>query len=197
VEVEVPGYEIEEQIEISAAEYLLLIVDMQNDFVHPDGALYNPKAEKSITKIKKTIERARTAGMPVWFTRDTHREDDPEFDVWGEHVVEGSFGWEIAEELKPEANDRIIDKAHYDAFFETELEEKLKQQEVNGLIIAGTVANICIHYTAASAALRSFEVIHPVDLISALTDFDYYAALHQANWLFQARLVESKNIKFV
>ena len=54
--------------------------------------------------------------------------------------------------------------------------------------MAGTVANICVHYTAASAGLRWYKVIHPVDALSALTPFDFEAALRQASFLFQARL---------
>jgi nicotinamidase-related amidase len=50
------------------------------------------------------------------------------------------------------------------------------------------VANICVHHTAASAGLRWYRVIHPVDALSALTEFDMEAALRQASFLFQAEL---------
>lgn len=59
---------------------------------------------------------------------------------------------------------------------------------VDSLIICGNVANMCVHYTAASAGLRWYRVIHPVDALSALTPFDYELALRQASFLFQARL---------
>ncbi|MFW6175716.1 MAG: cysteine hydrolase family protein, partial [Acidobacteriota bacterium] len=68
------------------------------------------------------------------------------------------------------------------------LDHHLRVQGVDTVIVCGTVANICVHYTAASAGLRWYGVIHPVDAISALTEFDMEAALRQAAFLFQALL---------
>ena len=50
---------------------------------------------------------------------------------------------------------------------------------VDTLIICGTVANICVHYTASSAAMRWFNVIVPRDCISSFNDFDMEASLSQ------------------
>ncbi len=196
MKVEAPEYEIKDKLAVNSSNYVVLVVDMQNDFVHPDGALYNPEAEATLGALANFIEQAQKNGVPVWYTQDTHREDDPEFDTWGEHCVENSWGWQIHDQLSPIPGTEIIEKDEYNAFYETILEEKLNSANKSGLIIAGTVANICVHYTAASAVLRGYDVIHPIDLISALTEFDYEASLHQANWLFQAQLVNSKNLGF-
>lgn len=52
------------------------------------------------------------------YTQDTHFEDDAvEFPIWGPHVVKGTWGWEIVEELKPTKGDVVIEKMRYDAFF--------------------------------------------------------------------------------
>jgi len=64
------------------------------------------------------------------------------------------------------------------------------------LVICGTVANICVHYTAASAALHLYDVVHPVDGISSLTGFDRHAAFGQASWLFGAELVHAVGLRF-
>ncbi len=192
--VEVPDYDVEEELQVNPSTHVFLVVDMQKDFARPDGALYNPDAEETISDLAATVDSAREAGMPVWYTQDTHHEDDPEFEIWGEHCRKDTWGWEIVEPLSPREEDLVFEKSRYDGFYGTDLDQQLRVHDKEGLIIAGTVANICVHYTAASAGLRFLDVVHPVDLISALTEFDYHAALHQASWLFQARLVKSENL---
>ncbi len=194
--VEVPEYEVAERLELESGRTVLLVVDMQNDFVHPDGALYNPEAEESVPVIAGIVERARAASVPVWFTQDTHREGDPEWDVWGRHAEEGTFGWRIVDDLQPRDEERVFRKSRYDGFYGTGLDHALRIEGRDILAICGTVANICVHYTAASAGLRFYDVVHPVEGISALTDFDRHAALRQASWLFGARLVHADGLAF-
>ena len=195
-QIEVPEHEVADRLEVAPERAVLLVVDMQNDFAHPEGALYNPDAEESIPVIAGLVDRAREASVPVWYTQDTHREGDPEWDVWGRHVEEGTFGWEIVEELRPEEDDRVFRKSRYDGFYETGLEHALRVEDRDTLVICGTVANICVHYTAASAGLRYYDVVHPVEGVSALTEFDLHAAFRQASWLFQARLVRADGLEY-
>lgn len=196
MEVEVPDYEVADTLTLASDRSVLVVVDMQNDFAHPDGALYNPDAEESIGVIRDLTERARSADVPVWYTQDTHLEDDPEWEIWGRHVEEGTFGWEIVDELQPRGGDRVFRKSRYDGFYETGLDHALRVEGRDTLVICGTVANICVHYTAASAGLRWYDVVHPVEGLSALTEFDLHAALRQASWLFQAELVHADGLGF-
>ena len=194
--IEVPEYEVADRLEVAPERSVLLIVDMQNDFAHPEGALYNPDAEASISVISRLADRAREASVPVWYTQDTHREGDPEWEIWGRHAEEGTFGWEIVEELQPSGDDRVFSKSRYDGFYETGLDHALRVEDRDTLVICGTVANICVHYTAASAGLRYLDVVHPVEGVSALTEFDLHAAFRQASWLFQARLVHADGVVY-
>lgn len=199
MKVEVPPYDIEDHVTLTPARTVLLVVDMQRDFIHPEGALPPPDPEaarETVRAIRELTEQAREAGTPVWFTRDTHREGDPEWEIWGRHVEEGSWGWEFVDELQPAEGDRIFRKSRYDGFYGTELDHSLRVEGRDSLIICGTVANICVHYTAASAGLRFLDVVHPVEGIQALTEFDLHAALRQASWLFQATLVHADGIGY-
>ena len=63
------------------------------------------------------------------------------------------------------------------------------------MIICGTVANIRVHYTAASAALRWYRVIVPRDATSALGPFDLESSLRQTAFLFNGTITESSAIK--
>src|SRR5207248_1522114 len=148
----------------------------------------------TIPAIHGLLNMARTAGMRVVFTQDTHREGDPEWTIWPRHAEEGTWGWQIVEELRPENGDVVIRKLRYDAFFGTPLDQLLRQWGVRTLIICGTVASICVHYTAASAALRWYRVIIPRDATSALDPFDMEAALRQTAFLFAGTITTSTGI---
>jgi nicotinamidase-related amidase len=193
--VEVPEYEIHDEVRVDPAKTALIVVDMQNDFVKEGGSLLVPDAEGTIPRIKNLLDLARGSGMKVVFTQDTHTEGDPEWEIWPEHVREGSWGWEIVDELAPREDELVIRKVRYDAFYGTHLDHYLRVWDVNTLVICGTVANICVHYTAASAALRWFEVVIPRDTTSALDPFDLESSLRQTSFLFAGKITESESVK--
>lgn len=194
--VDVPEIPREPEVRLAARETALVVVDMQNDFAHPDGALFVPDAAKSIPKIKELLEKARAAGARVVFTQDWHTEDDPEFRIWPRHAVAGTWGAEIVEELAPRPGEARIQKLRYDAFYGTPLEHLLRLWGVRHVIVVGTVANICVLHTAGSAALRWFEVVLPEDGTSALTPFDLAAALRQVSFLYQGKVTTVEGVKF-
>jgi nicotinamidase-related amidase len=193
--VEVPEYEVHGEVRVDPDRTALIVVDMQNDFVKEGGSLVVPDAEGTIPAIQRLLDLARESGMRVVFTQDTHTEGDPEWEVWPEHVREESWGWRIVDELEPREGELIIRKARYDAFYGTHLDHSLRLWGVDTLIICGTVASICVHYTAASAALRWYDVIVPRDATSALDPFDLESSLRQITFLFNGRVAESANIR--
>ncbi len=193
--IEVPEYEIQDEVRVDPARSALVVVDMQNDFVKEGGSLLFPDAEGTIPNIRILLDLARGSGMKVVFTQDTHNEGDPEWEIWPEHAREGSWGWEIVEELAPLAGETVIRKVRYDAFYGTALDHLLRTWDVETLIICGTVANICVHYTAASAALRWYEVVIPRDATSALDPFDLEASLRQTSFLFGGRITHGENVR--
>jgi len=197
VQVEVPEYTLADEVRLDPAATALIIVDMQRDFVEPDGKLYVPDARATVPVIRDLLERARRAGVYRVFTQDTHGTEDPEFSIWGEHAVEGTPGWAIIDELKPEPGEYVVRKLRYDAFYGTSLEHQLRVRKIDTVIVCGTVANICVHYTAASAALRWFRVVLPVDAVSALHPFDLQASIRQTASLFHGIVTRAAAIRFV
>jgi nicotinamidase-related amidase len=193
--IEVPEYEVHDEVRVDPARTALVVVDMQNDFVMEGGSLLVPDAEGTIPNVRGLLGLARENGMKVVFTQDTHNEGDPEWEIWPEHAREGSWGWEIVEELAPLAGETVIRKVRYDAFYGTALDHLLRTWGVETLIICGTVANICVHYTAASAALRWFEVVIPRDATSALDPFDLEASLRQTSFLFGGKVTHVENVR--
>lgn len=191
--VEVPAIPFQEKVVLPAGNTALIIVDMQNDFVKPGGSLVVPSAAGTVGNIQALLEAARRSGVHVAFTQDSQIEDDPEFQIWPRHCVIGSWGWEIIEELKPQPpGELIVPKNRYDGFHGSWLDHFLTRiWRVENLVIVGTVSNICVLHTAASAGLRWFKVIVPADGISALTEFDQALTLHQISGLYTGMVVRS------
>ncbi len=194
--VEVPQYAIEPSAKVPRARSGLIVVDMQNDFVTAGGALVVPDAAATVAVIQDLLRRARAAGVRVFFTQDSHAPGDPEFPIWGQHVLEGTRGWQIIDALAPAPGDRVIRKLRYDGFFGTSLDHELRLAGIQDVIVCGTVANICVLHTAGSAALRGYRVVIPVDAISALTPFDREAALRQVSFLYRGTLTTASGIAF-
>jgi nicotinamidase-related amidase len=193
--VEVPAYELQSEVRVDPSRAALVVVDMQNDFVTEGGSLVVPDAESTIPAIGTLLELARAYGMRVVFTQDTHRDGDPEWRIWPEHAREDSWGWQIVEALAPREDETVIRKVRYDGFYGTPLDHLLRLWGVSTLVICGTVANICVHYTAASAALRWYDVVIPRDAVSALDPFDLESSLRQTAFLFAGRITTAAGVR--
>jgi nicotinamidase-related amidase len=192
--VDVPEYALQSEVTIDPGTTALIVVDMQNDFVSDGGSLRVGDAQATVPVIQRLIGFARAHDLRVIYSQDTHREGDPEWNIWPEHAREGSWGWEIVEALRPAPGDTVITKVRYDAFYGTPLDHLLRVWGISALIICGTVANICVHYTAASAALRWYDVIIPRDATSALDPFDLESSLRQTAFLFAGQVTTADAI---
>lgn len=169
----------------------IVVVDMQNDFVHEDGALYAPNSGAAIDPVADLVVDARGAGAEVIYTRDVHPEDQfedahyyDEFEQWGEHVVQGTWGAEIVDPLTPNDGDYIVEKRTYDAFHETGLDGYLTEQGIDNLLICGTLANVCVLHTASSAGLRDYRPVLVEDAVGYIEEDHKNYALRHADWLF-------------
>lgn len=190
--MEIPEIPWAEGVEIPARKSAVLVVDMQNDFVHEKGALRVPAAAATVEPIRALLAKARAAGATVIFTQDWHAPDDPEFRVWPPHCVAGTWGAEIVAELAPQQGEPMVHKTTYDPFYQTDLEEILRARGIEHLVIVGTVANICVLHAAGSAALRGLKLIIPKDCVSALTEFDLLAAFRQITFLYRGLALPSQ-----
>jgi len=183
-------------VQVDPKETALVVVDAQNDFMKPSGKLYAKDSEKIIPAIKKLLSKARDAGATIVFTQDWHVKDDPEFKIWGEHTVAGTWGAEIVEELKPGEADIIIRKPSYDAFYSTPLDHILRSKGIKKLILTGLLGNICVLCTAIGAAVRGYELVIPVDAVFSLSEFDQVSSLRFMNSVLKAVLTSSDLLGF-
>jgi nicotinamidase-related amidase len=190
--VGVPHIRFEDEVHLSAEDTAVVVVDMQNDFVKPGGALVVPAAAETVPRIQRLLESARAQGAHIAYTQDTHFPGDLEWGTFPEHSRLGTWGWQIIDELKPRPEDLICQKNRYDGFYATLLDHFLSYVwRVKNVVIVGTVSNICVLHTAASAGLRWFRVVMAADGISALSEFDQALTLRQVSWLYEAKVVRS------
>jgi nicotinamidase-related amidase len=196
LDAKVPELRRTERATLLASKSALIVVDMQKDFAQKGGKLFVPGTKQTTAPIRSLIQKAREAGAPIIFTQDWHRADDPEFSIWPPHVVEDTVGAQVIDELEPQKGDYYIKKRTYDAFFGTDLDLLLRQKGVKEVLIVGTVSNICVLHTAGKARLSGYSVVLAEDAVSALNPFDQALALRQASFLYQAKIVNSKDITF-
>jgi len=192
----VPEYAVHDEVVLDPARTALIVVDMQNDFVREGGTLVVPDAQATVPVIAGLVDRARGASVRRVFSQDTHDDGDPEWEIWPEHARRGSWGWQIVDELAPRDDELVVRKVRYDAFYGTHLDHVLRLWGVETVVVCGTVANICVHYTAASAALRWYDVVVPRDATSALDPFDLEASLRQTAFLFAGTVTTAAAIRF-
>ena len=192
---EVPQYAVEDVVWVEPARTALAMIDMQNDFVKEGDGLLVPDAEATVPEIQRLLELARASRISIVYSQDTHRPGDPEWKIWPEHCREGSWGWEIVAELAPGAHDTVLKKVRYDAFYGTPLDHLLRLWKIDTLVICGTIANVAVHYTAASAALRRYHVVIPRDAVSALEPFDLEASLRQTAFACAGQLTTAEGVR--
>jgi nicotinamidase-related amidase len=181
----------------------VVVVDMQNCFANEDGVLYAPPSGEIIKPISDFVETARGAGVEVMYTQDTHTteqfeeefEQYDEFDRWGEHAVEGSWGHKIVPKLAPKQDEYVVQKQTYDAFYNTNLNKKLQSKNIETVVFVGTLVNVCVMHSASSAALNDYDSIVVEDLVGYLEQSDKEYALEHIDWLF-GRTIESREVQF-
>ena len=141
----------------------LLVIDMINDHLQPGSLLEVPRARAVVAALRKRIDEARAAGVPVVYVIDEHDPDDPDLDAWGTHAVKGTPGTEVWADLAPQSGDRIVKKPSYSAFYESNLTGVLDDLKIDTLVLTGCLTEIGIMATATDAMQQGFAVEVPPD----------------------------------
>ena len=142
---------------------ILIVVDMQNDFI--DGALGTPEAVAIVPNVLKKIE---SFSGKIIFTRDTHQENYMQTQEGANlpvpHCIENSFGWQIREGLLGHGEIAILDKP---TFGSRELGEMLleleRQEPIGSICLIGLCTDICVISNALLAKAFLPEVPVSVD----------------------------------
>jgi nicotinamidase/pyrazinamidase len=144
----------------------LLIVDYQNDFAAPDGALSVEGGEDIAERINH-LAKAGGYDMVV-ATRDWHPADHGSFTerggTWPVHCVQDTPGAELHSALDREDVDVVLDKGTdqatdgYSAFETDELATLLRDRGIDKLTVVGLATDYCVKNTAIDAERDGFQV---------------------------------------
>jgi nicotinamidase/pyrazinamidase len=139
---------------------VLIVTDVQEGFTRK-GNLASPECTAAIPRIRPILEEEMASGTPVIFTKDSHVENDAEFKIFPPHCIVGTEEHDLVEELldlEPDAA-AVIQKRRYSAFFETELEQVLKELRPDEVHILGFCTDICVLHTTADLRNRDYDVV--------------------------------------
>lgn len=157
-------------VELGAEKTLLLIVDMENENAHPHGALYiGEPVRRIISRIAKLRENARQAGGRIVHTQSVRSPDALEFAVFKNVVrkIEGSWGAELIDGLKPSADEPVVVKRTHDCFYQTEMDSLLARLGMRPgeghVIVTGISTRNCVQSAVMGFSVRDYHVYVPMD----------------------------------
>ncbi len=170
---------------------VVLVVDMLVGFIESGHNLYcGDDSREIIPNIQRLIEREQAKGSSVIFICDNHDADDLEFRMFPEHCIRGTREAEVIAELAKYEGD-VIHKRRYSAFFETDLDQRLKALSPDTVIICGVCTDICVMHTASDARNRDYTVEVPVDCVATFDPQAHRYALDHMKKILGVRLVDS------
>lgn len=167
---------------IDASRTALLVIDMQNDFVLEGAPMEVPAARDAIPGIQRLITAARELKVPVIYSQHTLLEDSQNSileatynpKLFSVGMRKGTQGVQVIEDLKPQPEDTIIEKYRYDAFHNTLMEPTLKNirglNQIDTVIITGTLTEVCCESTARGAYMRDYKVAFVSDATGGLSN---------------------------
>jgi ureidoacrylate peracid hydrolase len=169
-----------------------VICDMQNDFVHPEGAYARARQKSSaiaaLPPRQKTVaDAARRAGSWVISTHFTLVPGKAGKPFISEHLhkkrpflgkgdfVSGSLGHDLIQELQPA--DMKVEKVAFSAFYMSRLEWVLRRADLETLLFCGIVTNGGIASTVRDAHVRDFKCIVLEDGCAAFSEKDHMSTI--------------------
>lgn len=150
----------------------LLIIDMVKDnFVDEKRLSVTLSAKQTIDPINHLIGNFREHQWPVVFSTDAFHKDD--FIFTGRmkpHSIAGTTGAEVIDALDKKAQDLWLPKPRFSAFFNTDLNEWLKDREITLCAVAGIATNFCVLTTAMDALCHDFKAVILEDCSAAFSE---------------------------
>lgn len=150
----------------------IVATDLQNDLLE-GGALACGRIHLILPRLKKLFAQARRMGVPVIYVCDRHYKDDPELQLWNNHMMAGSYGAQIIDEVQPEPGDCVIYKNRFNAFVNTTLDKTLRQMQINTVIMTGWRSDVCVAQTAIEAFYRGYRVAVADDGVNSTTEAEH------------------------
>ncbi|TFB92019.1 cysteine hydrolase [Cryobacterium sp. MDB2-10] len=143
----------------------IVVIDIQNDYF-PGGAYPLTGSESAAVIARGVLDTARAIGTPIIHFQHLATEPDATF------FVLGTAGAEIYPLVAPVATEHHLTKGSPNAFIGTGLEQLLRDEDIEHLVIMGMMSSMCIDATARAALDLGFLVTVVHDACAA-PDFEF------------------------
>lgn len=164
---------------VPASRTAVIVVDMVNDYLEPDGAMPVDSKDEVLTGVLRLVELARSAGSLVVWIRPGHTESmDGLFRKRVEHGHVHSRGAQLHPFLDVRDDDRVVLKRRYSAFFQTDLDLYLREHRIERVVVAGVALNICVRSTVHDAFFNGYDVWVPPEACRATGDREEQSTLY-------------------
>jgi nicotinamidase-related amidase len=201
-------------ISLESERTALVVVDMQRCFTQPSfpfteifeklspgssAGFLKRTREIVLPSVQRLLRVFRATKSPVVFTAvGTEAGDGRELPPWlrafdevglstlGKRVwpVVGDPGWEVDEALEPMPGEIVLNKHSAGTFATTNLEQLLRQRQIESVIVTGLSSGVCVATTARESADRGFKTIMVSDACTTLSETMYRASLEAFNIAF-------------
>ncbi len=159
------------QAQLSPSSTVVLMIDMQNEFVKVGACMAVPGAEELSVKMNSFAETMRSKGFQIIWVRFAVPKPVPygrSTQKLNRKDIHRGENMEIFSAIKPDDGDIIVDKMRSSAFYGTNLEVILRSLKTENIIIGGVTTHMCVLSTCFDAVFRDFEIFVMSDLTACL-----------------------------
>ena len=185
--------------QLRAKKTALIVVDVQNDFCHSEGAFGKrgrdlSHVHASVDRLCVFMERCRELNLPIIFVRTIHSAWTDSASWKGRMEGAGnemlicrsdSWGAELYK-VKREEADFLVTKHRFSGFVGTDLDLVLRTQNVQTLLMTGVATNVCVETTARDGFNRDYRVVLVEDCCGAFTTAEHASAVRNIAGYFGA-----------
>lgn len=187
-------------VELTLAGSALVIIDMQAEGCERHGATLKPV----IGNIKRLLDRFRHARGKIIHVQSVRTKDHPEFTFFGKpySLIDDTPAVEFVKELKPADGEPVVKKYSHDCFYQTAMEEQLRNFDLrpcrDRIVVTGIGSNNCVYHAVIGFHIRNYLVCVPEDCIHASRPDGQQFALTQFRspaYNFNVTVTRSDDIK--
>jgi nicotinamidase-related amidase len=128
----------------------LLVIDVQNEYFTGNLKVTYPNPAVSLSNILKVMDQAKQIGMPIIVIQHTENS--------GTTFVKNTESWDLHPALLTKTYPYRIEKTKPSSFYETNLENILQKEAVQGLVIVGYMTQMCCDTTAREGFHKGYSV---------------------------------------
>ncbi len=193
------------------AKTVLLVIDFQKEFFIDDTGECIGHMQSILPRVARIIALARYLGCKVVHTRESYKPDLTDVHAYrqsldyvgkpgplGRFCILGEPGHEFVDQVRPLSSEPVIDKASFGAFYNTNLDDILRRDGIDHIIMCGVTTQCCVHSTLREAVDRGYWCLTVADGCAASDPGMHDAALdliagegHLFGWVCDAQDIEN------